>query len=186
MIAASTLSLGMLRLRLFCTGAAQRGIRIRVAAAGLDGHVDVLGDARELLRHAVPAREHRVLANFENASHRARILLDVARLYRDGNGDVADVDVAGGHEYQASRRLRRDSTYRVNSGVSVRSTSSAVRSASGSSRRGARAGSGVRCSASRRSPARPCRAAARRAAPCRAARAPPARCCDRGAAAPGR
>jgi hypothetical protein len=29
----------------------------------------VLGDARELLRHAVPAREHRMLSNFEYASH---------------------------------------------------------------------------------------------------------------------
>jgi len=49
---------------------AQRWIRCRIAAAGLDGHVDVLGDSRELLRHAVPAREHRMLANFEYAAHR--------------------------------------------------------------------------------------------------------------------
>ena len=38
-----------------------------------------------------------------------------------------------GRMYQSSRRLRRDSTYLVNSGVSVRSTSRAVRSASGRS-----------------------------------------------------
>jgi hypothetical protein len=49
--------------------AAQGRIRARIGAAGLHGHRDVLGDARELLGHAVPAREHRVLANLENASH---------------------------------------------------------------------------------------------------------------------
>ncbi len=50
-------------------GAAQRGVRVRVGAAGLDGHDDFLGNARELLGHAVPARKHRVLSNFEDTSH---------------------------------------------------------------------------------------------------------------------
>ena len=58
--------------------AAQRRVGADVGAAGLDGHVDVLGNARELLGHAVPAREHRVLAYFENASHRARILARIS------------------------------------------------------------------------------------------------------------
>ena len=49
--------------------APQRRIALRIRAAGLDGHVDVLGDARELLGHAVPAREHGMLANFEYATH---------------------------------------------------------------------------------------------------------------------
>src|SRR6185295_4673942 len=41
----------------------------RIGAAGAYGDDDLLADARELLRHAVPAREHRVLAGFEDASH---------------------------------------------------------------------------------------------------------------------
>src|SRR5262245_58367629 len=42
---------------------------MRVRAARLDGHDDFLGNARELLGHAVPARKHRVLSDFEDASH---------------------------------------------------------------------------------------------------------------------
>src|SRR3984893_15654304 len=50
-------------------GPPQHRIGRRVGAAGLHRHGDVLRDAGELLRHAVPAREHRVLSDFENASH---------------------------------------------------------------------------------------------------------------------
>src|SRR5688572_25556444 len=60
--------------------AAQRRVGIDVRPTGLDGHVDVFGDARELLGHAVPAREHGVLAYFEYASHRARILAQMGSL----------------------------------------------------------------------------------------------------------
>ncbi len=49
--------------------AAQRGVRVRVGAALFHRDGDVLADAAELLCHAVPAREHRVLSDFENASH---------------------------------------------------------------------------------------------------------------------
>ena len=49
----------------------QRRVGRRIGAAGLDGHGDVLRDAGELLRHAVPPREHRVLSDFEYASHGA-------------------------------------------------------------------------------------------------------------------
>ena len=48
---------------------AQGRVRRGVGAPRLDGHGDVFGDARELLRHAVPPREHRVLADFEYATH---------------------------------------------------------------------------------------------------------------------
>jgi hypothetical protein len=51
---------------------AQSRVRSRIGAARLHRHRDVLGDAGELLGHAIPAREHRVLANLENTSHRAR------------------------------------------------------------------------------------------------------------------
>src|SRR6185369_13050170 len=44
-------------------------IAVRVRAAGLDGDDDFLADAREGFRHAVPAREHRVLSGLEDASH---------------------------------------------------------------------------------------------------------------------
>src|SRR5437773_2535329 len=47
----------------------QHGVGRRVDAAGLHRHGDVLRDAGELLRHAVPPREHRVLSDFEDASH---------------------------------------------------------------------------------------------------------------------
>ena len=49
--------------------AAERGIGVRIGAAGLHRDDDVLADPGELLRHPVPAGEHRVLAGFENASH---------------------------------------------------------------------------------------------------------------------
>src|SRR5207302_3733822 len=49
--------------------AAQRRVRSRIRSRGLHGNGDVLRDAGELLRHAVPPREHRVLSDFENASH---------------------------------------------------------------------------------------------------------------------
>ena len=49
--------------------APQGRIASRVRPARLDRHVDVLGDARELLRHAVPACKHRVFANFEDSTH---------------------------------------------------------------------------------------------------------------------
>src|SRR6516225_8903407 len=49
--------------------APQARICARVGPPGLDGHGDVLRDAGELLRHAVPPREHRVLADFEDAAH---------------------------------------------------------------------------------------------------------------------
>ena len=69
MIAASILSFGMLTARAFWIDAAQRRVGCGVGAAVLDGDRDVLADARELLRHAVPAREHRVLSDFEDATH---------------------------------------------------------------------------------------------------------------------
>ena len=47
----------------------QRRIAVRVGTAGLHGDRDVLADARDLLRHPVPPGEHRVLADFEDASH---------------------------------------------------------------------------------------------------------------------
>src|ERR1700730_6679654 len=50
-------------------GPAQHRIGCRVGTAGLDCHGDVLRDAGELLRHAVPPREHRVLSDFEDAPH---------------------------------------------------------------------------------------------------------------------
>ena len=40
-----------------------------VGAAGFNGNGDVFADTRELLGHAVPTREHRVLANFKYATH---------------------------------------------------------------------------------------------------------------------
>jgi hypothetical protein len=46
---------------------------MRVGATGLDGHDDFLGNARELLGHAVPARKHRVLSNFKDASHGRKV-----------------------------------------------------------------------------------------------------------------
>jgi hypothetical protein len=49
--------------------ATQGWVGVGVRAAVLDGNGDVLADAGELLRHAVPAREHRVLSDFENAAH---------------------------------------------------------------------------------------------------------------------
>ena len=49
--------------------AAQGGVAIGVVATGADGNADVLGDAGELLRHAVPPREHRMLADFKNTTH---------------------------------------------------------------------------------------------------------------------
>ena len=42
---------------------------LRVGTAGFDGDDDLFRQARELLGHAVPAREHRVLADFEDSSH---------------------------------------------------------------------------------------------------------------------
>ena len=166
--------------------AAQRRIGIRIGAAGLDGHVDVLGDARELLGHAVPAREHRVLAYFEDASHRARIL-DVAWRREPGMETLQTSMWPAGTRYHSSRRLRRDSTYFVNSGVSVRSTSSAVRSAAGTSAASRARVIGVRCSGFLvEAQCARCRAAATTAVPCRATRGRPARCCDPAGAAPGR
>ena len=50
-------------------GAAQRGVAVGVAAAPLHRDRDLLGDARELLRHPVPPGEHRVLALLEDAAH---------------------------------------------------------------------------------------------------------------------
>src|SRR5690606_17818775 len=50
------------------------GIRGRVGPAGLHGDRDVLADARELLRHTIPAREHRMFSGFENATHAERTL----------------------------------------------------------------------------------------------------------------
>ena len=70
-MAASILSLGMLTARAFWMVRRSVGLEAGSGAAGLDGHGDVLGDAGELLRHAVPAREHRVLADFEDAPHGA-------------------------------------------------------------------------------------------------------------------
>ena len=49
--------------------AAQGRVVVRVGPAGFHGDRDVLADARELLRHPVPSGEHRVLADFEYASH---------------------------------------------------------------------------------------------------------------------
>ena len=54
--------------------AAQLRVAGRVGTAGLDRDHDLLADAREGLGHAVPAGEHRVLAGFEDASHRRRSL----------------------------------------------------------------------------------------------------------------
>ena len=48
---------------------AQRRIAVRAGPAGLHRDGDVLADAREQLRHLVPAGEHRRLASLENASH---------------------------------------------------------------------------------------------------------------------
>jgi hypothetical protein len=49
--------------------ATQRRVAVRIASAGLHGNGDVLADLGELFRHAIPAREHRVLANFKYAAH---------------------------------------------------------------------------------------------------------------------
>ena len=49
--------------------AAQRRVRRGVGTAGVHRDGDVLGDPGELLGHAVPAGEHRVLSDFEYASH---------------------------------------------------------------------------------------------------------------------
>src|SRR5204863_438947 len=49
-------------------------IAVRIGAASLDGDDDFLADARKGLRHAVPAREHRMFSGLEDASHsRARL-----------------------------------------------------------------------------------------------------------------
>ena len=63
----------MLICRAFCTARRRAGFDVRVGAAGLDGHDDFLGNARELLGHAVPARKHRVLSNFEDTSHGRKV-----------------------------------------------------------------------------------------------------------------
>ena len=49
--------------------AAQRRVGVGVGPAGLHRDGDVLADAREQLRHLVPAGEHRGLACLEDASH---------------------------------------------------------------------------------------------------------------------
>jgi hypothetical protein len=50
-------------------GSSQRRVGCRIGAAGFHGNGYFLTHTRELLRHAVPAREHRVLSDFENAAH---------------------------------------------------------------------------------------------------------------------
>ena len=85
------LVLGHVEVAAVLNRAPQRRIGIGVGAAGLDGDVDVFGDARELLGHAVPAREHRVFSYFEDASHRARIL--AAKMV---NGKVKRAEKAAG------------------------------------------------------------------------------------------
>ena len=50
---------------------AQRRIRRRIGAARVHCNSNILGNARELLCHAVPTRKHRVLSDFEYTSHGA-------------------------------------------------------------------------------------------------------------------
>ena len=69
LIAASTLSLGMLAARAFCSARRSAGLLSGFGPAGLHRDGDVLADAREQLRHLVPAGEHRRLAGLEDASH---------------------------------------------------------------------------------------------------------------------
>src|SRR6186713_1907455 len=144
------LVLGHVEVAAVLNRAPQCGIGIRIRSSGLDGHVDVFRDARELLGHAVPAREHRVLSYFEDASHRARSLRysgDCCYLTsRTGMVTLHTSVCPAGTRYHASRRLRRDSTYCVNNGVSVRSTSMLLRSASGTSEASRMALMAVRCS----------------------------------------
>ena len=64
--------------------APQRRIRRRVRPARLYRDGDFLADPGELLRHPVPAREHRVLADFENASHETRPALRGRAIYLNG------------------------------------------------------------------------------------------------------
>ena len=49
--------------------AAQRRIAAGVTAPGFHRDGDFLADLGELFRHAIPAGEHRVLADFENSAH---------------------------------------------------------------------------------------------------------------------
>ena len=106
--------------------AAQRGIRARVGAAGFHGDDDFLVDARELLGHAVPAREHRVLADFEDSSHRARIFARGGR----GVSPRPSARATGGRA--ASACLEQGSAWRLSpitrskSSPSVASTGSAT------------------------------------------------------------
>ena len=81
MIAASTLSFGMLTARAFWITRRSAGFEFGVGAARLDRDRDFLADAGELLRHAVPAREHRVLADFEDASHGNSTCLEGRAIY---------------------------------------------------------------------------------------------------------
>ena len=59
----------------------QRRVRVRVGATTLDRNRDVLADSRELLGHAVPTREHRVLADFENSTHGNSTFLEGRAIY---------------------------------------------------------------------------------------------------------
>ena len=98
-------------------------------AAGFDGDVDFLVDARELLGHAVPGHEHRVLANFEDSSHKGADSGSKNGEFRftrpscSGLGTVTSRTGMlmlqtsmwpAGRMNQPSRRLRRASTYFVN------------------------------------------------------------------------
>ena len=68
-MAASTLSFGMFTARAFWITRRRAGLDGGSGPPAFTAIVMSLRDARELLRHAVPAREHRVLSDFENAAH---------------------------------------------------------------------------------------------------------------------
>ena len=54
---------------LYIDDSPQQGVADRIGTARLDGDGDLLADPGELLRHPVPAGEHRVFSGFEDASH---------------------------------------------------------------------------------------------------------------------
>ena len=94
LIAASTLSFGMFTARAFWMTRRSVGLESRVGSALLDRDRDVLADPAELLRHPVPAREHRVLSDFENTSHGCSIDCWFGRV-RPGRAPSAGMDPDG-------------------------------------------------------------------------------------------
>src|SRR5688572_25802902 len=91
-MAASTLSLGMLRLRLFCTARRSAGLELGSLPPALTAML--MSFAMRANCFAMRSQRANIvcLRTSKMRPIRARILLDVA----NGNGHVADVDVAGG------------------------------------------------------------------------------------------